>query len=239
MRYIEFKFHDEIIRGMIQGDSKNLIIMAHGFTGSRVDHHRFGVLLGNLYESYGYSVLRFDFLGSGESSGDQSFYTPQSEINQLKYIIDQLQDDFDKIYLYGFSYGGVIASQVALEYQDSIESLILLNPAGNMPEVIDQTISVSIPYNGGYDNNGFYFKEGILEEIKSFDTYEGLSHFTKPVYILQGDADQYVTMDSYETYMSTYSNIKGYVLEDCDHCFTSVVRTELMMETMRTIMEEL
>lgn len=239
MRYIQFNYNDETIRGMIQGDSRRIIIMAHGFTGSRGDHHRFGFLLGNLYESYGFSVIRFDFLGAGESSGDQSYYTPESEINQLKFVVDQLKDNYDEIYLYGFSYGGVIASHVANDYQDIVDGLILLNPAGNMPEVIDDVVSISIRHDGGYDNNGFYFKDHVLDDIRSFNPFDGLENFKKRVFLMQGNADVVVSQESFETFKKTFPNVKSYVLEDCDHCFTSVVRTEEMMNAMRDVMGEI
>lgn len=239
MRYIEFKYEGEVIRGMIQGDAKRIIVMAHGFTGSRVDHHRFGVMLSNLYEELDFSVLRFDFLGSGESSGDTSYYTPESEMNQLKFVLDNVKNDYDEVYLYGFSYGGVIASHVANEYQDIIKGLILVNPAGNMPQVISDVKSTSKELVDGWDNNGFYFTNETLDAISAFDTYKGLENFNKPVYLMQGDADVCVSMKSYETFLKTFKNVKGYVLKDCDHCFTGVAKTQLLLDTMTKIVEEI
>lgn len=34
--------------------------------------------------------------------------------------------------------GGAVASRVSLEVQDLIEKLVLLSPAGNMPQIIDR-----------------------------------------------------------------------------------------------------
>lgn len=81
---------------------------------------------GNVYAydqiPYGYS----EKLLEGDWTGENP-YTTQSATEQLILFMDSL--DIKKATLVGSSFGGVLAAEAALGYEDRVESLILIDPA--------------------------------------------------------------------------------------------------------------
>lgn len=238
MKFLELDYKDEVIRGVIHGNSNKLFIMAHGFTGSRIDHHAFAVKLANLVETYGYSVLRFDFLGNGESSGNEEMYCTDCEIDQLQFVIDTYAPQYDEVVLYGFSYGGVIASQVAARNKDKIKNLILVNPAGNMSEILDIFTGLGRRLDDGFDFNGYHLSDTLIQSIKEKDLYAGIDAYDRHVFMIQSNSDEYVSKENFDTYRNIYKDsLSDFVLEDCTHCFAGIDQTQKLFEAVKTILE--
>ncbi len=90
---------------------------------------------GNVYAydqlPYGYSEKVLD----GEWTGENP-YTTNAAVEQLGLFMDKL--GIEKATLVGSSFGGVLAAEAAIRYEDRVESLILVDPAifasESMPE---------------------------------------------------------------------------------------------------------
>ena len=90
--------------------SRRLVIMAHGFGGNKIEHQRLFVIMARRLASMGINALRFDFMGSGESSGDFVDMTALTQIADLHAVIDwALARKYSAIGLLGFSFGGAIS----------------------------------------------------------------------------------------------------------------------------------
>jgi len=142
------------LRGMEHIPEKSLdekvpaVILFHGFTGTKLEPHRLFLKISRALEKQGIASFRFDFLGSGESDGDFEEMTVSKEIEEAHAIVDFVKRDGridpSRIYLLGLSMGGLVASVVAGERPNDVAKLILMAPAGNMYELITETIRKKI-----------------------------------------------------------------------------------------------
>jgi len=83
-----------------------LVILCHGFTGTKTETGRLFVHAARAFQRAGLNALRFDFMGSGDSSGDFSEMSPNSQIRDTLDVLAWGQRRFKKIALLGLSFGG-------------------------------------------------------------------------------------------------------------------------------------
>lgn len=70
-------------------------------------------------------VVLLDFLDQGKSDKMEESYKQDVQVEVVKAVIDELK--LDKINLFGISYGGEVALQFALKYENLLNKLILFN----------------------------------------------------------------------------------------------------------------
>lgn len=97
----------------------------------------------------GYACLRFDFRGSGESEGDFSEITLETEISDAKTAVEFARShdkiDPERIALPGQSLGGTIAICIAAEVE--IASSVLWSPTVFADYLVERNSEVLIdPY---------------------------------------------------------------------------------------------
>lgn len=96
----------------------------------------------NRFTSAGFAVLRFDYRGTGQSDwmvdwSKENAYSLYDMATDVKAIIDALA--ISRVHLLGFSLGGMIAQEVAINYPDRVLSLTLLMTTG---DATDSTMKV-------------------------------------------------------------------------------------------------
>lgn len=227
-KYKEFQFKGQIIRGMEHEafHPTSTSICVHGFTGSRIDHHRFMLLLARTLHAQNHNVLRFDFLGSGESDGDFSQMTFHSEFEQLVHILHSYHHPVNLI---GFSMGGLLAAKVAADYPDKINRLVLLSPAFNIIEVFENACSEENKLeDGSYDVSGHIVSKKAFEDIYQVNAYEGVERFDKAVCIVHGEKDEPVPEKVSEPLVELYKNVERHVVKGADHCYSKMSYTNEM-----------
>lgn len=105
------------------------VIMCHGFAGNRIGRYRIYVLIAQRLAEAGVACLRIDFRGSGESEGDFSEMTVESEVSDALKGIEFLRKDShvdqERIGILGNSFGGAVAV-IAAQRDRKIKSLVLL-----------------------------------------------------------------------------------------------------------------
>lgn len=86
---------------------KKLVILCHGYTGSKIEHQRLMVYMGRSLQKAGINALRFDFMGSGDSSGEFNQMSPNTQIRDVLDVLAwSRRRGFKKIGLLGLSFGG-------------------------------------------------------------------------------------------------------------------------------------
>lgn len=203
----------------------NIVVMFHGFTGHMNENGFLFKQLTKTLTDNNIATLRYDFMGSGISDGEFSEFSFFTELSDAKAIIEEAYklNNNKKIFVLGFSMGGAVASRISLEMKDYIEKLVLLSPAGNMPELLKARVENPLISDGKMaDMGGFYMNCKISTVFEGYDMYKDIETFDKPVLIMQGSADKSVPPTYSKRYDELYPNSKYILVDGAEHCYTKV-----------------
>jgi len=175
---------------------KEFIIFCHCFTCSKETITTFR--LSRLLAEKGYSVLRFDFTGLGNSEGDFSSSTFSTTQDDLRCAISFLKKNYQHpTYLMGHSLGGTTALSIAQEY-DFVKGVVtvaspskpdhVLHHFGHTLTLLEQGIPASFEVAGQY----FDIEPGFVEDVCNIEMHSGLSQLDKPVLVFNIDNDALV-----------------------------------------------
>lgn len=234
MFYQEIEINEKKIRGFLQKHEKQeeLVIMLHGFSGNKNDHHFMFRTYANAILNEGYDVVRFDFLGSGDSDGVFEDISINSQCKQCDAIIKHYQKAYKKIHLWGFSLGGVVAALEASKWNCEIASLFLLSPAFLLQEVMERILATSKKVLAGYDMTGFLVPDEFLEEVKNLNL-KSLNTYQGELKIVIGNRDQYIDLEKVIKVSSKYQQKIEYIeVDQADHCYSSIDLTKRVVEEM-------
>jgi uncharacterized protein len=102
---------------------KSLVILCHGFTGNKTEHMRLFVQTARALQKAGLNALRFDFMGSGDSSGEFNQMSPNTQIQDALDVLALARRRYKKVALLGLSFGGgtaICASYLAKPRPDAL-----------------------------------------------------------------------------------------------------------------------
>lgn len=207
-----------------------MVCIFHGFTGNKMEPHFIFVKLSRMLESKGIASVRFDFSGSGESDGDFIDMTISKELSDAKAILDYVKSldfvDTNKIAALGLSMGGAVASMLAGDYKEDIQTLCLWAPAGNMGELVTYGRSEEdiqgIRKAGFWDAGGLLVGIEFLDDVLSLDIFHRASAYDKNVLLLHGTEDQSVPLSTSERYLEIYEKQAVlHIIEGANHTFNS------------------
>lgn len=254
----ECKSNDLTIRGSVRlpsnfdknsGKKYPVIIMSHGVLGDRNQGELFSGLADKLYDK-GVVTVRFDFDGYGKSDGKLVNNSIKTEVNDLKSVIQYVKTldyvDTKQLNLVGFSMGGAATSLVAGELKDEIANVVLWAPAAVLVDqceagqLMDATVDVNnlpdeIPVMGGQ----FTFGKVFFKDAIGLDIYSEAKQYTRPVLILQGNADKIVPMSYAEKYNQNYANSKLVVIDNGEHVFSGEPLEQVLKLTVDFINEKI
>lgn len=239
INYKELNSNGYILRGFLStpdnGNFDNIVVMFHGFTGHKNENGYLFKQLTKLLVENNIATLRYDFMGSGDSDGDFSEFTFFTEVEDAVEIIKEAYalNNNKKIFVLGFSMGGGVATRVSLMMQDYIEKMVLLAPAGNIPQLIHARFLVrEMNEDGNIDMGGYHMNIAMDKTLQNYDMYKDIETFTKPVLIMQGSQDQAVKPEFSRRYHDLYPDSRYILLEGSEHCFTKVEYRKEVKETV-------
>ena len=129
---MEIRFKD--ISLFIEGvkseiDRKDYILFIHGFTGSSSDWKE---IIPSINDNY--QCITLDLIGHGKSDSpkDVSYYNSESINSQLKLVVEHITNQ--PIILAGYSMGGRVALNFAIENPALIKALILESTSAGIKE---------------------------------------------------------------------------------------------------------
>lgn len=229
---ISILHNEQVMRGMAhlpEREKTPAVILLHGFTGTKLEPHRFFLKVSRQLEAIGIASFRFDFLGSGESDDNFEEMTLLKELDQANTILDYVKShpviDENRITVLGFSMGGLVASLLAGDRSEEIEKLILLAPAGNMAEAAEE-MERSEPFiesKNAFDIGGNLISYDFINELKTVEVWERASSFKNPVLLIHGTKDQAVPIEESHSFVekSYQGQSKLVEIEGADHTFNS------------------
>jgi len=206
---VYFENQGEKIEGILtkpENESKSLIVLVHGFTGSRDGPGGLFIKLAKELVSEDFTVLRFNFRFTTADWSEFHKMTIEGEVSDLKLIINEMSKNYEKIGLVGESLGGAI---VILGYDDRIKCLVLWYPAifrkktALGKRVLSKESARELEKTGfvkGRKSNGREYKVGkkFVEELKTLEIIPYTKNISCPTFLVHGDSDTVVPFNQSE-----------------------------------------
>jgi uncharacterized protein len=117
-------------------------IFCHPFGEEKLWSHRSYVAMARRLSDIGFSVLRFDFRGHGDSDGEFARTSITTRIQDIERAIDEMRSQVPQlrlISLFGLRLGATLAAQVALKL-DGCASLILWEPISDGKKYVSEVL---------------------------------------------------------------------------------------------------
>jgi pimeloyl-ACP methyl ester carboxylesterase len=219
-----------------------LIIICHGFIGSKTGVNRLFVKAARQFCEQNFAVIRFDYRGAGESTGSYGENTFPSFVEQTQSVIDYAETldfvDKRKIILLGHSLGGAVAVLTASR-DARVNNLALwapvLYPKSDILRIVGNYIYREALATGHADYEGYLFSRAYFESLADLKPSEDLLKFRGNVFIAHGTYDDeipYQYSQLFETRLK--GHVKHLLIEKADHTFSSYAATsEVVSKTLK------
>lgn len=201
---------------------QGIAIVSHGFNGT----HHYSTNYFRYLNDLGYQCYAFDFAcGSAHSRSDNNTVNMSilDEMSDLKAVINHFkaQPDIDttRIVLIGESQGGLVTALTSAQLPNLVHKAILIFPALCIPEnwTARYPKVEDIP-----DTTHFWgidLGRRFFEEVRDIKVFKEIPKFKRPVLIVQGDADNIVSLDDSRKAVKLYKNARLHVIPGAGHGF--------------------
>jgi proline iminopeptidase len=108
------------------------VLLLHGGPGGT---HEFFESFESFFPKEGFEFYEYDQLGSyfSDQPKDSSLWTTERFVEEVEQVRKALGMNKDNFYLLGHSWGGILATEYALKYQDNLKGLIISNMMSSCP----------------------------------------------------------------------------------------------------------
>ena len=205
--------------------SRSVVVMCHGF-GSNKDATSSRLLAEELNKN-GISTFRFDFSGRGESEGSIEETTISDAIDDLKGAVNFVYEMFDKLFLYGSSFGGAVSLGYAAK-DSRIILLALKSPVSSYVDKREKELGEEgikrwkeqgfMEYQTGdkiYKLPYKFYEDAVKYNYLFYD------HIKIPVLIVHGNKDEEVPVSQSLELAKHLKNPKLEIVKGADHKYTT------------------
>ena len=155
------------------------VIFCHGLGGDKVGRFRSCVALSSLLAASSIASVRFDFRGSGDSSGDFSELTLDRCIHDLECVYEWVRQqslfDPSRCGLMGRSFGGVVTIAAAAKL--ACRAIVVQSPLFDVNSLDMKTNLASCTFDenrGRLLFHGETMSELFLPQMQSFDMHQAM-----------------------------------------------------------------
>lgn len=186
----------------LTGKRLPLTIICHGFIGSRIGVDRLFVNAARRLTAEGHVVLRFDYAGCGESTGEYGDLGIDAMIEQTQLALDyalQCGDiDPQRVTLIGHSLGGAIALLTAVR-DSRVKRLVLWSPVAypfnDIVNILGRKRYDESVKKGKTDYQGYTFTPNFLETLGRHQPFQEAAKFQGDVLLIHGTSDDVIPAD--------------------------------------------
>ena len=226
-----------------------IVIMAHGFTDDKTGDNRLFVKFARCAAEAGIAILRFDFAGSGDSEGDFSQMTVDTEVGDLHSAVDFVytlpEVDKTRINLIGYSLGGAIS--IILAANDlRVKSFIGWAPVSfllaTFRRILGRRIlSLSKKNDSVFCSNGskqFFLGRDFFNSIEKYDLIREINNISpRPILLIQGSLDKKVFPKNTEAiFKNAKEPKKMHLIKGSSHSF-AFFESQLIDITLQNLLE--
>ncbi|KWX73491.1 alpha/beta hydrolase family protein [Paenibacillus jilunlii] len=238
-------------------DRVPLAVICHGFVGSRIGVDRIFVKAARELAADGYMVIRFDYVGCGESSGNYGSEDMESMIAQTRAVLDygisSADVDPQRITLIGHSLGGAVALLTGVRDR-RIKNLVLWAAVGypfnDIVKIVGREAYDRAVTSGSADFAGYSFTPVYFNSLAAFQPFQEAGKFSGDVLVIHGTSDDVIPVDYAFLYQKLFwtrpeGRCDKEVIFQADHTFSSgpaqaqvLKRTKDWMNQQEHIQEE-
>lgn len=230
---------DEQIRGVLHmpdnlsAEKHSVIVICHGFISSKVGQHRLFVKAARTFCQAGFAFLRFDYSGCGESSGEHKNITFANQLKETVAVLDFLGTypviDSDAVILLGHSFGGGIASTVAVS-DKRISRLILwstvANPLADILGIVGKELYQQSLDGQPVHYQGFELGRQFFLSLLQIAPLETIKDFGGDVLLVHGTADVETPLANTQLFDRTLKQRPGgrhevKLIDGADHTYST------------------
>ena len=152
--YLDYSDRDDILSGGVKmipiqtsagefkvwtkrvgNNPKMKVLLLHGGPGCT---HEYFEVFDSYFPNSGIEYYYYDQLESAYSDqpNDSSLWSVDRYVDEVEQVRKALDLDNTNFYLYGQSWGGILAMEYALKYQDNLKGLIVSNMMASIPDYI-------------------------------------------------------------------------------------------------------
>jgi len=226
-------------------DRVPMAVICHGFVGSRIGVDRIFVKAARELAEEGYLVIRFDYIGCGESSGNYGSEDMESLISQTKAVLDYglSASDVDptRVTLIGHSLGGAVALLTAVR-DHRVKNLVLWSavayPFNDIVKIVGREAYDKAVKTGSADYAGYTFTPTYFNSLAAFQPFQESSKFSGDVLVIHGTSDDVIPVDYAFLYQKLFwtrpeGRCDKEIIFQADHTFSSGPAQEQVLK--RTI----
>lgn len=217
-----------------QAKQKPLIIICHGFVGSKTGVNRLFVKASREFAKNGFDVLRFDYAGCGESTGEYGTGGFDHLLEQTQHVLDfafGLEGiDQNRVILVGHSLGGAVALLAAIR-DPRIHKLVMWAAVGHPFQDIVRIVGESEYSNSFYlpyiDHEGFALTNRFFRSLSAYKPLEEVQNYNGDVLLVHGTNDEAIPAKYSFLYHSAFKLRKSgqsdkEIIFGADHTFSSI-----------------
>ena len=218
------------------------ILFLHGFTGQKTEAHRVFVKTARALARAGFTALRFDFRGSGDSGGEFEQATVNGWRHDARVAFDTLLRqpgvDAGRVGVIGLSMGGAVACHLAAG-EPRVRSLTLWSAVANGPEVLSVVGSPEsvehLAKHGWADRMGNKVSAAFVKEFETMRPADDLARSQCPVFIAHGTADETVPVAQADVFEAAARATPGrrvekFIVPFADHTYANVALEARVIE---------
>ncbi|OAB44634.1 alpha/beta hydrolase [Paenibacillus antarcticus] len=237
----------------IEGRSKErvpLVIICHGFVGNRIGVDRLFLKTARELSEDGYMVVRFDYIGCGESTGDYGKEGLASMIDQTRSVLDYTLDCADvdptRVTLIGHSLGGAVAILTAGRDR-RVKNLILWSSVGypfnDIVKITGRDVYDTAVKKGSSDYLGYTFTPAFFESLAPFQPFQQAGKFNGNVLLIHGTSDDSIPVDYAFLYQKVFwmrseGSCDKEIIFQADHTYSSGPHREQLLHRTKEWLNE-
>lgn len=180
-----------------------LVIICHGFIGSRIGVDRLFVKAARELTANGFAVLRFDYGGCGESDGDYGAGGLDVLLSQTRDVLDYAfaleSIDPARVSLIGHSLGGAV-SMLTASQDKRISSLVLwaavARPYDDIVRIVGEKEYQEALLTGKTDHHGYLLQDRFFQSLNGTLPLRGAKQYEGDALLLHGNRDDVISVDS-------------------------------------------
>jgi dienelactone hydrolase len=208
------------------------VLLLHDLVGSKDAPHRMFVTLADALADAGFTSLRFDLRGRGESDGKTIDATPRSDLEDARRALEVLRQepnlDADHFILLGHGWGGALVSLLA--DSPGVKRIVLWGSAPvdhdepKVPPMRDQDGRQAADVAGNLVAQEFY------DGVKELAPASVLKKVRRPVLMVHGTRDETIRQRVFEDFAADlrFADVDATLvpIDSADHAFTTHASTQ-------------